>query len=86
MSKIHLYGKDYDVFEKETLAPVEEGALISSPAKAFVLQTRDRKEATVGFIGTGGELYVLPVIAMRASDDLAEHLKAQLIVVEAGKK
>lgn len=85
MAKVHLYGEEFEVYDTETQVRVEKGALISSPAKAFLLQSPDRKEAIVAMIGSGGETYVLPGKATRVPDDVAEHLVAQLTVIDAIK-
>jgi hypothetical protein len=86
MTKVHLYGEDYEVFDTETQVRVPAGSLIASLAKTFLLQTPDRQKAHVAFLGTGGEAYGLAVQALRLDDELAEHLHAQLTVVEVGKK
>ncbi|WP_242346844.1 hypothetical protein [Anaeromyxobacter terrae] len=85
MTKFYLYGEEHEVFDTETPVLVEKGALVSSPARTFLLQEPDRKSAFVVFVGAGGEAYGLSVKATRLDDELAEHLVAQAVVVEAGK-
>ena len=86
MSKIHLYGKDYEVYEKDTLERVDRNALVASLAKVVLLQTPDRKEAHLVFMGSGGEAYALAGPLTRVNEDTAEFLRAFLTVVEADKK
>lgn len=86
MSKYHLYGKDYEVAENEAAVRISSADLISSPADVFLLQSADRKQAFIAFVGVGGETYTLATPAMRAGDELGEHLRAQLILVDAGKR
>ncbi len=82
MAKIHLYGEDYEIFEKETAMQVARGDLIVSPAQVLVLQTPDRKEALVAFVGVGGEAYILPTSASRIASETEEFLKAYATVQE----
>jgi hypothetical protein len=85
MSKIHVDGQEFEVFEKDTMVMVEPGSLISSPAKVFLLQTTDRKKACVALIGSGGETFVLHGMASRVDDGAAEHLRQQARAIEARK-
>lgn len=86
MTKIHLYGQDFEVFESETEVNVEEGALIVSPAKMFILQTQDRKHAPIAvFMGSGGETYAAGLNLVRVDPEIEEHFKAHAFVIEQPK-
>jgi hypothetical protein len=85
MTKIYLYGEYHEVFDEETKVSVPAGARIVSLARAFLVQTPDRKEADVVLLGTGGEAYALNVRALRLDDGTAEAFQAQLLVVEADR-
>lgn len=85
MAKIHLYGQDYEVYEKEMQVQISKDSLIVSQAKPVLLQTPDRKQAHLAFLAAGGELFLANIVLTRASADFEELEQAYDVLMNQTK-